>query len=104
NLAARGRRWPARWLPARSLLTFGARLELGFVLGLLAFLHSLLDLLLRLGDRRQPGLPPLQLLGYRHPVRNIGGIGLLGQLQELPNLPLQLLLQLLRVPVRQGTV
>jgi len=90
---ARGRlgRAPTRLLTA-ALLLLGARGELALMLGTLAhqaLRGARLNLGLRLSDRRQPHLTPLQLLGNRHPVRDIPSIRPLGKAQQLLHFPLQ---------------
>ena len=99
-------RGAARLLTGAPLL-LGSRRQLALMLGLLArqtLRGPRLDLGLRLGNRRQPHLTPFQLLGNRHPVGNIPSIRPLGKPQQLLHFPLQLLLDLLRVPVGQRAV
>src|SRR5690606_34768640 len=67
NLATRWLRWPTGRLLACLLLSLRTCRELRVVLGLLTLLRARLDLLLRLGNRRQPRFAPRKFLRYRHP-------------------------------------
>lgn len=65
---------------------------------------SCFDFGFRLGDRRQPHLATLELLGDRHPIRHFGRIGPLGKLQQLLHFAPEGLLELARVAIGQGAV
>ncbi len=84
-----------------------ARLDLRFVVRLLTGKtrsSACLDLGLRLADGFQPRLTPRQLFGDVQPFGQRLGIGRLGAGQQLDHLHLQLGLDLLDMPIRQGAM
>jgi len=93
-------------LLAGALFLLGACSKFALMFGLVALqtlLCSRLDRRLRRGNGCQAQLAALQFLGNRHAVRDIHPVGLLGEPQQLLNFPLQLFLDLLRMPVRERT-